>query len=255
MYRRTDPGYDVLYNMANARPLMAGKWQLQDAWKERTEDGYVIGGLGIEPSHHGRFAGGRAPTRTRMTVAGKERAEYGLKPRKEAFATAIDPSSAGYVTVGSGVGGDKAAPFGSGAALSARLSGGGGGGGDGDDDDGSGRTSGRAGARDEHDFVREFVPNNAEVYLEQEWFYVTAAPAQAGGQGDELARLAPGGGGTGGSGGDDGGGAGHGDHGHDGTPADDSGDEGAGGRAGEGRGPGGGGGRQARTQPPTAPSS
>jgi len=50
VYFRRDAGYDMLYTMANAKCCVLGRWKLNVAQKEVTEDGLVIGGLGVEPA-------------------------------------------------------------------------------------------------------------------------------------------------------------------------------------------------------------
>ena len=50
VYFRRDAGYEMLYTMANAKACVLGRWKLNVAQKETTEDGLVIGGLGVEPA-------------------------------------------------------------------------------------------------------------------------------------------------------------------------------------------------------------
>jgi len=48
LYRRGEPGYDVLYEQANGASVGLGFWRLRKAAKEVTPDGLIRGGLGIE---------------------------------------------------------------------------------------------------------------------------------------------------------------------------------------------------------------
>jgi len=163
MYRRADPGYDVLYDIANARPLVAGKWRLQLAAKEVTEDGYVIGALGIE---------GAADTNAHLHVRKTRATQEAEAAKRTGRAKGLDTAMAAAAA-------DAAATV---AAASRR--GGGGGGGSGGSD---------GGVDDGNDMVQAVITNTSEVYVEQEWFYLAFTPAVAilgdGKAGDDDAMM------------------------------------------------------------------
>jgi hypothetical protein len=50
LYHRLDLGFDALYAIATRRAAALGRWKLQLAVKEVTADGFIVGGLGIEPA-------------------------------------------------------------------------------------------------------------------------------------------------------------------------------------------------------------
>jgi hypothetical protein len=222
IYRRNDPGYHILYEMANARPMMSGKWRLQVALKEVTEDGYVIGGLGFEG--HVEDGGYTASTGVKALLqqavaTGAKRTQLSAPPdplmgagsvfklrrsgkavghtgrlrdrHKDPFAVTAKAAGGGEARGTGGPGGGDS------GGTDGAPGGGGGSGGVGDDeDDPYGDTpatkarnnaaaaagSAAVAASTEGDLVREYVLNLTEVYLEQEWFYVAFSPAQPEGE-------------------------------------------------------------------------
>jgi hypothetical protein len=147
IYRRLDPGYDVLYELANARPITAGKWRMQLAVKELTEDGYIIGGMGVEGPADETTVGLRV-RKTHATV-NFEQKQRGGKHTSNRFSDAtldkIGSKAAGYL-------GDNMISV--------------------DEPD---RTKQKT---DGNDFVQPFLLNSSELYIEQEWFYIAYAPAE-----------------------------------------------------------------------------
>lgn len=223
MYYRRDPGYDVLYDMSNSRAMVSGKWKLQAAQKELTEDGMLIGGLGVEPNP-GRILNsiGTGPGSGLKMRKSKNKLLGGGGGHGGNSSLATRKAQRNLASASS----DPAALFDSQPQFT-----------DADEDEAT-RAARMAGLRPS-DLLepRDVLLNQSLVFIEQDWFYLMFAPGQlpAGGAGaaaaaadamDKQNSKRKGRSGSGGS--DDGGASEDGDESDDGDDEDENDDSGSG---------------------------
>jgi hypothetical protein len=165
-YFRRDPGYEVLYEMANARLATVARWKLQIAQKEITEDGMLIGGLGIEPTgpRGGVVLG--LPAGHEPKLRRGRRDKHGGGMMSVAGAAAAGDSQARAIAVGA----VAVDPF----AMSVGIDG------DEEEDARRKRITGEGARPSELEPPRDVLFNMGLVYIEQDWFYVAYAPGVPG---------------------------------------------------------------------------
>lgn len=163
LYRRADAGYDVLYDMANARPLVAGKWRVQGALKEITADGLVIGGMGIEGPATNMHTMEAAASGTHPSIL---KASARTARLRKGTLVGADGRSGSPLKSRKG----EIANIAHAAAQATAI----------DAEDAK-----KALRKDVDD--REFLMNLNIIYLEQEWFYISCAAATAAGDASDMA--------------------------------------------------------------------
>jgi hypothetical protein len=133
VYFRRDAGYDMLYTLANAKACVLGRWKLNVAQKETTEDGLVIGGLGVEPAK----------------PKGLEAKDSDVQPpaKEETFSSTVTKSHASV-------------PFG-----------------DADEDEDARKKRIAETRPFDQKSNRAIIHNLGLICLEQDWFYLSSAPA------------------------------------------------------------------------------
>jgi hypothetical protein len=161
IYRRNDPGFEILSNMINSKPIASGKWMMKLAAKEISDHGHVIGALGLEST------GATSTLQASSIIVEKDAARIAAATGG-AFGTAkltkkdVFDSSAD-------------APNGAGAGTGAIT------GGQDDAEDGEGRKGTK-----KKDKTEPFLLNFSEIYVEKEWYYISCESASSAGDASNI---------------------------------------------------------------------